>query len=229
MTRAIRLFARGFLLEACFNAKGQQRGGAAWALSPAREGFGSQAFNANPSVAGYALGLAAQVEGDDFARHRSALTSTLGSLGDRILFTCVRPLAVVSSLVVAAVHPIAAAISLLIVYNAIELPLRYRSAVRGLSGLTAVLADLSKEGLPRWTKPFARATGLALGLSAGFWIPAIHGSVGASDLAGALVALGAGGLVLRGRHDQTWAGPIGALLVAVMGILCAGALRAVLR
>ena len=43
MRRAVRLFARGFLLQALFNPRGQQRGGLAWIVGQERRAAAGEA------------------------------------------------------------------------------------------------------------------------------------------------------------------------------------------
>ncbi len=215
MRGPVSLFARGFLLEALFNPKGKQRGGVAFVLGPDSAGAASEPFNANPVIAGYAIGWIRSEGIGDFRRNRASLTSALGGVGDRLIWGLLRPLAVVASLIATAVGPIAAAAALLVVYNPAEIYLRWRSLRRGLEGKKAVLQDLSRDGLIAQAPRLARLFALLIGALAGSWF-AGHLASGrhVEAAAGAGVSIG-GWLLLRRRALGFWRLPVTALVLGL--------------
>jgi hypothetical protein len=215
MNAARRLFYRGFLLQALFNPKGLQRGGMRWVLGARAEGLTEEPFNANPVLAGYALGLIEGGNAPDYERHRTALGAALGGVGDRLLWGLLRPLAVVLALAASAIGPIAAAATLLAVYNPPELLFRWRAVRRGLEGLPAIQADLSRTGLIRVAPHLARLCALGVGLLAGSWL-AGHVVAGRylEAVAGTSATVG-GWLILRRRSWGFWRLPLAALLLGL--------------
>ena len=170
MKRVIRLFARGFLLQALFNPRGQQRGGLAWIVGTDRRACADEPFNVNPSLAGYAVGLAHAADQEDFFRYRSTIAAALSALGDRIVWGLLRPLAVMAGLIASVAGAIPSATTLLLVYNLPELCLRWRSVERGVHGAQAIAGDMSMRGLPRIARLLSRAAALMWGCLVGFWL-----------------------------------------------------------
>jgi hypothetical protein len=218
-----RLFARGFLLQALFNPVGQQRGGFVWILDEGGKSAGREPFNANPTLAGYAIGLAHASTEEEFARRRAALTSALGALGDRIVWGILRPMAVILSLIASAGGAIPAAAVLLLVYNPPELCMRWRGTQRGLQGIRAVAGDLDRHGLP-WIAPLlGRLTAALLGCLAGFWlVGSIRSGPGLGALAGC-AGVAAAVFVLRRRTDPCGVIPaVGSLVFGLVWLLIEG-------
>jgi hypothetical protein len=184
-------------------------------LGPRARALSAEPFNANPVLAGYALGLIQRGDAQEYSKHREALGAALGGVGDRLLWGLLRPLSVVLGLAASAVGPLAAAAALLAVYNPVELALRWRAARRGLEGLPAIQSDLSRAGLLRWAPQLARLCALGVGVLAGSWL-AGHILAGRYLEAGAgTCATTAGWLILRRRSWGFWRLPLAALLLGM--------------
>ncbi|MFB3909205.1 MAG: hypothetical protein ACE15D_12465 [Candidatus Eisenbacteria bacterium] len=236
------LLVRTLLLEASFNPRGLQRAGRNWALEPLEVPPETEPFQANPSLAGYALGWIAEEGAPALAPRRGTLLSTLGAIGDRLVWGLLRPASVLLALVAAlallspdpsSAVPAArwagaiAAATLLLVYNAPELYLRWRSLQAGRRGSASILADLSQEGLLRWPPRLARLFALSLGMLGGvagaaIWIDSPKSSWGRAIAGIAWVVLVlALGSRFRRRGLGTWGLPIAALLLGLLGWLLA--------
>ncbi len=215
MSRTWKLVARGLLLQALFNPRGRQRAGLLWILGSRAAGLTDEPFNANPVLAGYALGLIERGDSKEYVRHRAALGSALGAVGDRLLWGLFRPFCVVLGLAASAVGPLAAAAALLAVYNPAELALRWRAVHRGLEGLPAIQSDLSRGGLLRLAPHLARLCAVGVGVLAGSWL-AGHIVAGRYLEAGAgTCATTAGWLILRRRSWGFWRLPLAALILGL--------------
>jgi hypothetical protein len=213
MSRAARLFFRGFLLQALFNARGRQSGGMRWILGERATGLSSEPFNANPVVAGYALGLVDRGDGEAYEKHREALGAALGGVGDRLMWGLLRPISVVVGLAAAAAGPLAAAVALLAVYNPPELALRWRAANRGLQGLPAIQSDFSRSGVIRFAPHLARVCALGVGIVAGSWLAGLVIAGRLIEAAAGACAIVVGWLILRRRRWGFWRMPLAALLL----------------
>jgi len=211
-----RIFARGFLLEALWNARGRQRGAVAWIFGRPLNGEPEEPFNANPTLAGYALGRLASEE-EDTGTPGVMLTSAISGIGDRLVWGLLRPLAVVFSLLATWLGAIPAAAVLLLVYNPAELALRRRAIRHGLEGSAAILHDLGKSGLSLLACRLARIGAGVVGFLCGFWF---FGEILAGRILEAVaVVLGtAVAWALLGRRLGTWSRPLAALLFALIWI-----------
>ncbi len=167
MSRRMRLLLRGLLLEASFNPRGMQRGGVEWVIGPGSKVDRASPFNANPVLAGYAIGWIASSKEGASASHLGALASALGGIGDRLVWGGLRLIASAIAVALSFLGPFPAALAYLLVYNPPELALRWRSASVGLEGIEAIRADLSLEGLPRLVPLAGRLGAMAAGVAAG--------------------------------------------------------------
>lgn len=163
------LLLRGLFLESGFHPAGKQRVGFFWALREPWPGRDAPVVNANPTLAGYALGWADRAGARVVPGFHASLFPVLGALGDRIVYAMLRPIAVLAGLLGGAFLGNAAALVLLLVYNPAELYLRLRSIRAGQAGDAAVASDLSRGGLPRSGRVLVRVLALLAGLAAGIW------------------------------------------------------------
>jgi len=209
------LFGRGLFLESLFNPRGKQRGGIVWILDEESRGLSEEPFNANPVLAGYAVGWIRTEGIEDFRRNRSSLTSALGGVGDRLIWGLLRPLAVVASLIATVVGPIAAAAALLLVYNPAEIYLRWRSLRQGLEGRAAILRDLSRDGLLAHAPRMARLFALLIGALAGSWFVGHMASGHYFEGAAGAVVSACGLLFLRRRALGFWRLPLVAFVLGL--------------
>ena len=193
MKRVANLFARGLLIEAIFNSRGRQRGAVLWILGRGAEVDADEPFNANPVLAGYALG--------------SIVSEPERSAGDR------------STLAAATAGPIPAAIVLLLVYNPPELALRWRSIRVGLEGSGAVLRDLSGAGLPRLAARIGRLGAGVVGFLGGFWLVGAILSGGIIETVGLLGGVVAALLLFRAASPGIWGRSLVALLFTLLGLI----------
>ena len=218
MNKVVKLFTKGMLLEALFNPRGMQRGGAAWILGDESGAAGEEPLNVNPVLAGYVLG-GRICEPDLPSVRRSTLSAALSAVGDRIIWGLLRPLAITASLLAATAGPIPAILVLLVVYNPPELAIRWRSMRRGLGGSAAVLQDLSESGLPRLAGRTARLGAGAAGCLCGYWLAgaALSGPFvrTAALVAGLVAAL----LLVRGLRPSAWGAPLIALFFALLWMI----------
>lgn len=217
--RGGRLLLRGLLLEAPFNPVGQQRGGLAWILHPAKPPDPEAPFNAQPALAGYLTGWWESGQREFWSERRAGVAAALGALGDRLVWGLLRPFAILLALLASAIGPPGVAAGLLLVgYNAAEVALRWRCVRVGLRGPGAVLRDLEREGLPRLARPLARSNALLVGVLGGFWFGGLLHDGGAWPAVLAAVG-GAGALrAVRGGRNGPWRDAALALALAALWI-----------
>ncbi|MEO8449879.1 MAG: PTS system mannose/fructose/sorbose family transporter subunit IID [Gemmatimonadota bacterium] len=132
-------------------------------------------FNANPYLAGIAVGAAAKGElegspGATVRRLRTALCGPLGSLGDQLFWIGVVPALTGAALALLAVkHNAWIVVGLVVVYNAIRLITTWWGLMVGLGSGLAVGAALAKSGL----RATATRIGCAAGFAVGFALPLV--------------------------------------------------------
>jgi PTS system mannose-specific IID component len=156
-------------------------------------------FNCNPNLAGLALGATARAEyeavpGAQIARLRTALCSPLGALGDELFWSGLVPALMGLALVAAALGAgWWAIIGFLAIYNLIRFATAVWALRTGLDAGMRVGAAISGSWIPRAVARIGPLAGGSLGLA----IPVVAG------------------WYLRGFG---WAGAIGALAVAAVGV-----------
>lgn len=215
MSKVARIFTRGMLLESHWNPEHRQRGAVEWIVGRPHAETAEQ-FNANPTLAGYALGPLASGD-EDADRNSGVLTAAISGVGDRLVWGLLRPLAVVSSILASLAGAIPAALVLLLVYNPAELALRWRACACGLAGSAAVLRDLGDSGLAQISRRLARLGAGVVGFLCGFWL---WGEIAEGRFVNA--AASAVGTVivwlLLSRRLGTWSSPLTALVLAIVWI-----------
>ena len=213
----VRAFLRSFAVQASWNHRNQLAGGLCYALLPLlrrihggnpeglREAVGRhlEPFNAHPYLVPLAVGALARLElegvdGSRIARRRRALTTSLGAVGDRLVWAGWRPFCLLVAVAVYSLGgTVAVALSVfLVLYNAGHVGLRawalrvgwrdgpeavqllteaaVRRAVRGLSTASAGLAGFA--GVTVATGAFGgahafpvAAVAAGLGVASGAW------------------------------------------------------------
>ena len=131
----------------------------------------SDYFNANPNLAGLALGALARAEldhvpGAAVSRLRTALSGPLGALGDRLFWAGVVP--ALSALALAAVALGAgwwAAVGLVVVYGVIRALTARWALVTGWAEGLQVGAAIGKSWLPRAAERVGMVAGFCVGLA----------------------------------------------------------------
>ena len=170
MNATLRLLLRGFLLESIYDARGRQRAGFAWITGRTDLARREPPFNTNPILAGYATGLVDAGHESAFERHRTALESALGGLGDRLVWGILRPAAVCAGWLLAPLGVLPASLALLLVYNPAELGLRIRSIRAGREGIERVGRDIGARGLGRVAARWGRAVAFLAGAAGGSFV-----------------------------------------------------------
>ncbi|MDQ2670285.1 MAG: PTS system mannose/fructose/sorbose family transporter subunit IID, partial [Gemmatimonadota bacterium] len=183
-------------------------------------------FNANPNLAGVALGALARAEldlvpGRQIEKLRSALSSPLGSLGDQLFWAGLVPLLGAAAVTAAALGMDAgAALGIVIVYGVARWWVLRWGLRTGLASGMAIGQELTRSWIHRVIAPAgalaAFAVGLALPLAAD-WLPS--GARGRDILATLLVAA-------VGTALSRWLSPT---LTAVRFALMAAAVALLLR
>lgn len=183
-------------------------------------------FNANPNLAGLALGALVRAEldlapGEQIARLRAALCSPLGALGDQIFWVGLVP-ALAGAAIAAATLGLGwgVGIGIVVVYSVARWWVLRWGIRTGLAAGTAVGRDLGHSWVPRAIAPAGAAAafsvGLALPLAAG-WLP----SAGSRhDLLAMLL------VAVLGSALSRWLTP---MLTAVRFALMAAAIALLLR
>jgi len=162
-------------------------------------GRAAQYFNAHPYLTGLAVGALARAEYENVPpekmhRLRTALTGPLGSLGDKLVWVGVLPMAAgVGLLISVAVSPVVGVVSFLVLYNGVHLALRCWGLWAGWHGGIRVAEKLSapvfKLGL--------RVVGPLAALSLGLALPTVIAWL---------------------ARDYDWGGSVGVGIVALVGV-----------
>jgi len=139
----LRMGLRASLLQATWNFERQQGIGLAWALQAGlkrivpdaaqrcrRLAMHTSFFNTQPSLASLAIGVAARIEEDgaraegvndeELRRAMNVMGASLASLGDRLFWFALRPVAACIGLLMIPFGPWAAALGLWVSYNAVH-------------------------------------------------------------------------------------------------------------
>lgn len=179
------MFLRSFAIQGSWNYRTLQGSGFAFALMPvlrwvhrdepeklqAAVQRHASVFNAHPYLAGVALGAVARMEadGEDPAlveRFKNALRSSLGTLGDRVVWAGWRPACVLLGLFVllATQSALAAVLAFLLVYNLGHFGLRWWALQIGVEYGMQVGDRLRRAPLARWHEVVIGGAALLLGL-----------------------------------------------------------------
>jgi len=141
-------------------------------------------FNSHPYLAGLALGALTRAEydlvpGAQISRLRTALTSPLGALGDRLFWAGVVPAAMgVALLGVVAGHGLATIVAVLLLYNGLRVGTGIWALKTGLAHGMKVGNAIGDSWLPRVATPAGLVAGLVVGLAvplAADWLLAPQG------------------------------------------------------
>ena len=160
-----------------------------------REAVARQAefFNAQPFLAGVALGSATSVEyqdvpGDKIARLRRALCGPLGALGDQLFWTGLLPALLAAALVLVATgYAMAGLIGFLVTFNAIRFAVAWWGLRQGWQAGVQVGSVVQKSWLPR----AILVVGPLAGFAVGFAVPVVAGSLlDSAQMSQRLVAFG---------------------------------------
>ena len=128
-------------------------------------------FNANPYLAGIAVGAAARAEldgapGPTVQRLRTALCGPLGSLGDQLFWIGLIPALTGAALALLAERGTAWIVAgLVVIYNAIRLGVTWWGLHLGLAAGARVGAALGRSELPATATRVGYAAGFAVGLA----------------------------------------------------------------
>jgi PTS system mannose-specific IID component len=182
-------------------------------------------FNTHPFFAGLALGAIARAERDGVEmrrveRLRSALKGPLGSLGDRLIWAGVLPLASAVGLVLTALgHPVAGIVALLVIFNVAHLALWLWGLPTGWRLGTAVAQSLQNLALQRALALFGPMAACAVGFA--LPVVGVHLLTGLSpDVRLAAMALaGATVIVLRVVYPGFGAARLGTFAAAAALIM----------
>jgi hypothetical protein len=183
-------------------------------------------FNANPNLAGLALGALVRAEldlapGPQIDRLRAALCSPLGALGDQLFWVGLVP-ALGGAAIAAAALGLGwgVAVGIVIVYSAIRWWVLRWGIRTGLGAGTAVGRELGHSWVPRAIAPAGAAAAFSIGLAlplAAAWLPS---AASRHDLLAMLLVAVAGTALSR------WLTPT---LTAVRFALMAAAIALLLR
>jgi PTS system mannose-specific IID component len=192
-----------------------------------REAVARQAefFNAQPYLAGLALGATTRAEyqgvpGEKILRLRTALCGPLGALGDQLFWTGILPALVSTALVMVAFGLAGAGLlGFLVVFNGIRVAVEWWGLRAGWASGLEVSQVLHKSWLPKAVALAGPAAGFAMGVA----LPVIGGWL-VADLDRVVMAgaLGAAGIaVVMARVNPQVTGLRFTLVVATIILLSA--------
>jgi mannose/fructose/N-acetylgalactosamine-specific phosphotransferase system component IID len=185
----LRSGARSFFIQTGFTYERLIALGFVWSLIPVARKLASSTdklaeilkrhlscFNANPYLAGYALGTVAELEernasGEQIARFKDALRGPLGALGDTLMWQNIRPALLMLGVGLAAGLGVYGALAVWLVFNLYQAYLRVRGILKGYALGWEVSSDLGRAHLRlalKWSgKLGAVLTGALLVLAVG--------------------------------------------------------------
>lgn len=182
MSNISKAFLRTFLIQGSFNYDRMIGVGLAYSMEPLVEDMGkdvaarsAQFFNAHPYMAGLAAGALARAERDGVGEQqvmalRNALVGALGSVGDRMFWAGVLPIASGVGLSLAVrVDPTFGAVAFFLLYNLIHVPLRWWGIRAGWENGLKVAGVLTQGRIQR----SLRVVGPLAGVSAGIALPLV--------------------------------------------------------
>jgi len=182
MNKLRRAFLRTFLIQGSFNYDRMIGVGLAYSMEPLIGDMGkdvaarsAQFFNAHPYMAGLAAGALARAERDGVEEQqvmalRNALVGALGSVGDRMFWAGVLPIAAGVGLSLAArVDPTVGAVVFFVLYNLLHVPLRWWGIRAGWDHGLKVASVLNRRRIQR----SLRVVGPLAGVSVGVAIPLV--------------------------------------------------------
>jgi mannose/fructose/N-acetylgalactosamine-specific phosphotransferase system component IID len=177
-----RLYLKSFFVQAGFTYERLLAFGFVWILAPlAKQLFTSaeerrdflkrhlSGFNANPYLAGYALGAVTKLEEEktypqQIIRFKELMQSPLGAVGDNLIWQNLKPALLVLGIVLIAKIDIYGALAVWMTFNCYQIYLRARAIRKGyLLGLD-VYSDLGRGHLQIMTKWSSRMGAVLLGL-----------------------------------------------------------------
>ncbi len=223
----VRIVLRLFAIQASWNYEVLMGTGIAFAVEPAlrllpggtggpayRAALARQAqyFNAHPYLASIAVGALARAELEEqpaarIERFRTALCGPLGSVGDRLVWVGLLPIASWLALVLfgLGVGPLGCVAAFLVVYNAGHVALRLWGLERGWRAGLAVAQTLAHPVLRDGPTRLARLGTFLSGVAVPLVIARLVGDeLRASAIAGVVAAGGAGALVLFHGRVEGW-------------------------
>jgi PTS system mannose-specific IID component len=185
-----RVWLRQFLIQGCWNFEGMQNLGFAYSILPAlRDRYGGRPeefsralkrhlefFNTHPAMAAVILGATIRLEervagGEADPRaigtFKVGLMGSLGAIGDSYFWGALKPMASVAGAILAFVHPLLGIATLLFLYNAAHLALRYRGFAAGLGGEESAVRFLKGAGFAGKTEDRKMITAILGGAYAG--------------------------------------------------------------
>lgn len=230
---------RLFTLQASWTDERLQGIGAAFAVEPLLRGLadgkderyraalGRSAgyFNTHPFLAGLALGALARAERDGveprrIERLRSALKGPLGSLGDRLVWAGVLPLASAIGLVLTALgHPVAGIIALLVIFNTAHLALWLWGLPTGWRLGTSVAQALQNLALQRGLVAFGPLAACAVGFAVPVSSVSLLSGMAPDGRLAAMALAGATVIVLRLVYPGFGAARLGTIAAAAALIM----------
>jgi mannose/fructose/N-acetylgalactosamine-specific phosphotransferase system component IID len=166
----LRVYVRSFFAQTGWTYDRMLALGFVWILIPVAKKLCSSAkeqkdflkrhlasFNANPYLAGYAVGAVTRLEedkahGEQICRFKDSLRGPLGALGDSLIWHNFRPALLILGLILTVQFGIYGAVCVWIVFNVYQIYLRARGTVKGYSLGFRVSSDLSRGHLQNMTK-----------------------------------------------------------------------------
>lgn len=177
-----RLYLRSFFVQAGFTYERLLAFGFVWIVNPLMGRFFTSAeerrdylkrhlsgFNANPYLAGYALGAVIKLEEEKVApqqivRFKGLMQSPLGAVGDNLIWQNLRPALLILGIVLTINFGIYGALTVWLIFNCYQIYLRARGIQKGYRLGLDVYSDLGRGHLQIMTKWSSRMGAALLGL-----------------------------------------------------------------
>ncbi|UCB52476.1 MAG: PTS system mannose/fructose/sorbose family transporter subunit IID [Candidatus Zixiibacteriota bacterium] len=165
-----RLTVRSFFVQAGWSYDRMMALGFAWILAPvAKKLFSSvrerqeflrrhlDSFNANPYLAGYAVGAVTRLEEtktppEQVRRFKESLRGPLGALGDNLIWQNLRPALLILGLILTGKYGLYGALTFFVLFNCYQIYIRARGVIKGYQLGLKVSSDLTGGHLQNVTK-----------------------------------------------------------------------------
>lgn len=177
-----RLYVRSFFVQTGWTYDRMLALGFVWILIPLAKKIGLSvaekreflkrhliSFNANPYLAGYALGAVAKLEENktpwgQICRFKDLLRGPLGALGDNLIWQNLRPALLILGIILAHRFGVLGALCVWMMFNSYQIYLRARGVAKGYELGLGISSELNKGHLQSMTKWSGRMGTCFLGI-----------------------------------------------------------------
>lgn len=181
-----KVFMRSLLIQSCWNYKGMQNVGFAFAMAPVIEAAGRTKkqragllndhlgyFNSHPYFASAIIGAAASAQlragrqaNQEIRQLKETLANPFAALGDALFWSTMKPLFSITAVIAFVWGSLCAPLIFLVLYNALHFWVRGEGFVHGLRGRLDLMRYIKRMEIPNLSVRLKKVTAALLGLLA---------------------------------------------------------------